>query len=360
VAENVPKALILDETRLRQVLINLVGNAVKFTGQGFVRLACKAVEDDNDSQSRVDLVITVQDSGKGIAMHDQQRIFDAFAQAKAQKISQYGGTGLGLAISRNMVRLMHGTLAVESEPGQGATFCVTLRQVGIAAIEAVSQQPDRTLEPGTVTFEPATVLIADDIDYNREMLAAYLRPWALTFLFATNGGEALAHAQTHIPDLILLDMKMPDMDGYEASKQLKSAAATKHIPIIAVTASALQQDETTIRQYCDGYLRKPVSQTTLLREMMTFLPHTEQRTPLPPRDGALESVLPGADALSVLYESALDGDMDAIVAYLDNLEQQDAAVAGFCHQVRELALGYQDETIIGVLTHYITEPEEQA
>ncbi|MCP4673452.1 MAG: response regulator, partial [Desulfobacula sp.] len=156
------------------------------------------------------------------------------------------------------------------------------------------------------------------------------------------------------PDLILLDMKMPKMDGYEASKKIKSQETSKNIPIIAVTASALKQDEEIIRQSCDSYLRKPVSQTTLIKNLMKFLAHSEKKKPLPPIDSNLDIVLPNADKLKALYEIALDGDMDEITAYLAELEKQDTKLELFCQQFRELALGYKDEKIVSLLKQYLS------
>lgn len=354
VPDDVPEFLILDETRMRQVLINLLGNAEKFTQQGFVRLSVKIIKDNGNSDSWVDLIIEVQDSGMGISPEDKSRIFETFEQAKGQKTSRYGGTGLGLAISKKIIQLMNGTISVDSAPGQGAAFCVNLTNVEVAAGEALFGKAGMAIDPETITFEAATILIADDIDYNREVLAAYLGPWAFKLVFAANGLEAIAQTEKYQPDMILLDMKMPEMDGYEASMKIKSREAIKEIPIVAVTASVLKQDEAKVRQYCDGYLRKPVSQTAVIKEMMRFLSHSEKKAPPPPSTSSFDIVLPTEDQLNALYEIALGGDMDEIVICLTELEKQDAKLEMFCRQVRELAREYKDEKIVSLLNRYLS------
>ena len=163
---------------------------------------------------------------------------------------------------------------MESKFGNYSIFRVTLCGVEIAMTEALADKQEQHLDFDSIVFEPATILIADDIDYNREVLSTYLDQWQFKLLQAPDGKVALRLAETHNPDLILLDMKMPEMDGYEASKILKGNKDLKMIPIIAVTASALKQDEETIAKLCDGYLRKPVSKSELIAKMIEFLPHS--------------------------------------------------------------------------------------
>ncbi|OVE81774.1 hypothetical protein BVY04_02555 [bacterium M21] len=273
-ASDIPKALILDETRIRQVLINLIGNAIKFTESGTIRLIAAGLEAPGTTQSRFDLVLKVQDTGIGIPTEQQSRIFGAFEQMKGQKTAEFGGTGLGLAITNRLVELMEGTISVKSTVGEGTTFTVNLPGVEVAATDSITRQSGSSSSVENLIFEPATILITDDIDLNRQMLMTYLGDWQFTLIEAESGLECLEKAAEHRPDLILLDMKMPVMDGYEAAEALKVDDQLSLIPVIAVTASALKQDEERIAALCDGYLRKPVSKSDVVHEIIRFLPHS--------------------------------------------------------------------------------------
>jgi predicted ATPase/signal transduction histidine kinase/CheY-like chemotaxis protein len=266
---SVPEALVLDELRVRQVLINLLGNAVKFTEQGAVTARVSASPDGNGQRSRVELRIEVCDTGIGIPPDKLDSIFSAFEQAHRNQ-ALTGGAGLGLSITRNLVELMDGEIDVESEPGRGTTFRVVLRDVEVAA-GAPRRAPTNGVRQRW-TFQPATVLIADDIDYNRDVLAGYLASLPFEFLFAENGLEVLEQVGRRRPDLILLDMRMPEMDGYEAASRLREDPELRSIPIIAISASSLKSDEPRIARFCDRYLRKPISGGELLEAMARFLP----------------------------------------------------------------------------------------
>ena len=151
-----------------------------------------------------------------------------------------------------------------------------------------------------------------------------------------------------------MDFKMPVMDGYVASRQLKSDPSTRDIPIIAVTASALKQDEKRIRQYCDVYLRKPVDQYTLINEIKRFLPHTEKGLAVPRAEEAANLTIPGIHALNALYEIAKDGDMDEVKAFADQLSQKDVRVKDFCERINKLASGYEYGKIIQLIEQSMT------
>ncbi len=179
--------------------------------------------------------------------------------------------------------------------------------------------------------------------------------------FAENGKIALEQVQEHKPDLILMDMRMPEMDGYEASKKLKSEDWGKEIPIIAVTASAMAQDRETIEQQCEGYLTKPLSQFTLIKELQKFLKYTEEKKAIDKADVSTEKIVsPPLSDLKELYELALDGYLDKITEYLDQLEQKDEKLKVFCNQLKTLALGFKDEEIITLLEEILSKKEKSA
>ncbi|OVE82427.1 hypothetical protein BVY04_00955 [bacterium M21] len=275
--DNLPVDLILDKNRLRQILINLIGNAIKFTDSGYIRLHASLRDTDAyDTRSHIDLMLQVEDTGIGIPDEQQSHIFDAFEQVTGQKTETYGGSGLGLTISRELAEMMGGGVSVESEVGKGSIFSIILPKVEIVATEVLRGTKPMPLNLETISFEPATILIADDTNYNCEILTAFLDEFDFNFIYAKNGRQAIEQAREHHPDLILLDMKMPVMDGYEAAELLGKDDDLKGIRVIAVTASAFRQDEATIRKLCDGYLSKPVSKHDLIRKMMDFLPFSDK------------------------------------------------------------------------------------
>jgi len=152
--------------------------------------------------------------------------------------------------------------------------CIVLKDVEIAALKSAEQIETKAIDFDSIQFEPASILIVDDIDYNREMLALYLGKWNFKIIFAGNGREAIEQAGRHLPDVVTLDMKMPIMDGYQAIEILRKDERLKNITVIAITASALKQDEEVLMKLCNGYLRKPLSRANLVRELMKHLPHT--------------------------------------------------------------------------------------
>ncbi|WP_372370306.1 transporter substrate-binding domain-containing protein [Candidatus Uabimicrobium sp. HlEnr_7] len=267
--------IISDEVRLRQILINLIGNAIKFTHVGHIKVKAKVHEVPKEERFR--LVIEIIDSGIGIAKEQHKRIFEVFSQSKQQNYAVYGGTGLGLAIVKSLVELMEGKIEVESEFGKGTTFRITFDDVEIASTENIKTQVDNSLDLSCINFSSATILIVDDVKYNREIFAIYLKNWNFDIVFAHNGKEGIEKVKIHRPDLILLDMKMPIMNGYQASDILKRDPELRHIPIIAATASSLKQDEKIIAQLCDGYLRKPLSKRDLVSEIMKHISYSVEK-----------------------------------------------------------------------------------
>lgn len=268
----VPKTLLLDETRLKQVLLNLIGNAIKFTDSGYIEIILKYSYTQGKSRSRVDLFIMIKDTGIGIPADQKERIFSTFEQVKDQENIGYRGTGLGLSITKKIIEMIGGKISVESEVGRGSTFSLYLPEVEIAAIEHNKEDFDFKM----INFSPAKILIVDDIDYNREILTHFLQEWDFDIYEASNGEKAIEMAENLKPDLILMDIKMPVMDGYEASKKIRKNRELKDTPIIAITVSTLKQDEEVTGKLCNGYLRKPVSKQDLIEELSRYLKHNKK------------------------------------------------------------------------------------
>ena len=289
VDSRVPSHLRLDALRTRQILLNLLGNAFKFTAEGSVKLHVSSLPDLNDASLHT-LSITVTDTGQGIAENEQEQIFDRFYQTSQTKdnASPQGlrGTGLGLSICRSLTELMGGTLTVSSEVGKGSTF--TLILPGISS--PVASPASRSL-PDQITLKPASILVVDDIETNRTLLEDFLAGQGHEVHLATNGIEALKQVRENRPQIILMDIRMPVMDGRKTREELQKDLALRHIPVIAVTASSLLKNESDIVQNFDGFLRKPFSRKELEEVLSRFLPLEELEMPTSsPEEVILEKI----------------------------------------------------------------------
>jgi PAS domain S-box-containing protein len=274
VADSVPACVLLDETRLRQILVNLVGNAVKFTHQGGIALRVQAI----GPPEALTLSFQVADTGIGIPPEERARIFEAFHQQEGQSTRRYGGTGLGLAISLKLAALMGGELGVESEPGAGSRFTLTLP--GVRALpgdpEVAPSAREAPLEvqprPRTTTNTGPLILVVDDTAANLSLLDEILDRAGYRSVLASSGPQALAFSAMQKPDLVLLDVLMPGMDGLEVCRRLKADPRTRTIPVLFLTARTLPED--LLRGFEAGgadYLTKPFRAEELLVRIRTHL-----------------------------------------------------------------------------------------
>jgi len=267
-----PANLYLDEVRLRQILINLVGNAIKFTESGYVKL--QAIADLKDDSNYLDLCISVEDSGPGIKANDQQLIFESFRQQSGHNTRKYGGTGLGLTISKKLTEIMNGSIFVSSELNKGSVFTVKINNIKIASEQIAGNKKNGEFSYQNLFFNDALVLIVDDVESNRRLLSELLRPRGIIIIEAANGKEALNSARLNHPDLIIMDIRMPEMDGRTATIELKKDTRTAEIPVLALTASV---SESTIPDLLSigfaKYITKPVNPVELFVIMQEFLAH---------------------------------------------------------------------------------------
>ncbi len=277
ISENLPRTVSGDAARLRQILLNLLGNAVKFTSQGFVSLA---VQEVSEADGRLRLRFEVSDSGIGIPPDAQTRLFQPFVQVDSSTTRKFGGTGLGLAISKRLTELMGGEIGCHSKPGHGSTFWFTtlVETLTPAGSPAPRLEGPRAPLPAVGTSEsrahavssqgsllraarPCAIMIVEDNVVNQRIATKLLQKRGHSPSVAVDGVEALALlAESHF-DMILMDCSMPRMDGFEATRRIRAdeAGSDRHIPIIAMTANAMERD----RQRClsvgmDDYLAKPV------------------------------------------------------------------------------------------------------
>lgn len=267
---NVPDELLLDEARLRQVLVNLVGNAVKFTETGSVTISISARQTDTD---KAELIIEVADTGIGISKQDQGIVFEAFRQQSGQSTRQYGGTGLGLSITKRLVEMMGGAISVESEKGQGSRFIIVVPNVCIAgSYETDATEKQDYFDCSRIEFEPATVLVVDDLEMNRILLREYFKSTKISIAEASSGKDAVKYIAYSKPDLIILDLVMPGSDGFVTAKNIKSNIDNSQIPIIAMSSSSMKSEEE--RVYSSGFsglLKKPISKPAVVKELIKHL-----------------------------------------------------------------------------------------
>jgi PAS domain S-box-containing protein len=323
----IPEVIRSDSTRLRQILMNLVGNAIKFTSQGHVRITAQMVEENSRSLLRFE----VQDTGIGMTEEQRGRMFQQFVQADSSVTRRFGGTGLGLAISKRLCEAMGGQVGVQSTYGIGSTFHFTITTGDIqdvrmidndqaaAGLQSVSAEKQEGLNVG---FQPSRILVTDDTPTNRQLVGLVLRKAGLIVDEAENGAVAVEKATSQRYDLLLMDMQMPVMDGFTATKILRDAGIT--VPIIAFTANVMEQDrQRCMAAGCSGFLTKPINIDLLLSTLSSLLPvaTTDDKTVRTAADsGTVKSAAkPAAEAASPLLTSlsAILEDTEAVVHSCD-------------------------------------------
>ncbi len=280
----IPETIRTDPTRLRQILMNLVGNAIKFTTEGGVSIVATMVEQKGRSCVRFEVV----DTGIGLTKEQAGRLFQQFMQADSTVTRRFGGTGLGLAISKRLTEALGGNIAVDSEPGVGSTFhfCVATGDLtGVAMIDENQASEKfraavRSTQFGLKTwFRPARVLVTDDTPANRQLVGLVLRKAGLQVDEAENGAVAVEKATANTYDLLLMDMQMPVMDGFTATTTLRAQGL--QTPIMAFTANVTEQDrQRCIAVGCTGFLTKPINIDLLLSTLAEYLP-TQASPPEP-------------------------------------------------------------------------------
>ena len=361
--DSVPRYVNTDEGKLRQVLINLMGNAVKFTKTGGVAVRVRGGAAPGGGVGEPDalrLVMEVEDSGPGIAEDELDSIFEPFRQSAANQ--EAGGTGLGLALSRRIVEMMDGALTVKSQVGKGSCFHFDVRVTQAAEAAQEKEREARQvvgLEPGT---GPIRILIVDDQKDNRDLLAALLEPLEFEIREAVNGKEALAVFEGWSPHAVLMDIRMPVMDGYEATRRIKATEQGRATPVIAVTASISDEAEKEVLAMgVDGYLRKPFRTEELFAALGKCLGlryvYAEGDGQVPERPGvqplAREDLATLPEAVRQAMRQAVnEGDMAGLHARIAQVEEKDAEAA---RKLRNLADRYDYET----LTQVLAEQEER-
>lgn len=268
ISEDVPEYLVGDPARLTQILNNLVSNAVKFTEKGKVGISVRTLKSTDET---VRLEFAVQDTGVGISEEKQDKIFESFTQERADTTRIFGGTGLGLTISKKLVDFQEGKMSLESTKNDGSTFFVEL-DFGIG--ESDKNEFTSLNKEALTGLENSRILLVEDNLINQKVMMRYLEKWEIDVTVANNGVEAVALMQEETFHLVLMDLQMPDMDGYEATRQIRSLGDIKrrNIPVVALTAAALKEvKEKVFASGMNDYLTKPFNPSELRNKLEHYI-----------------------------------------------------------------------------------------
>jgi PAS domain S-box-containing protein len=335
-----PAAVLVDGMRLRQILSNFVSNALKFTAEGYVELRADWLAGD---ESQVTVKLSVHDTGIGITPDVQAKLFERHTQADASTARRYGGTGLGLAICKRLAEVMGGAIGVESQPARGSTFFVTLT---LPVAEAAAAPPAATPALRQLDSGGRPLLVADDHPTNRALIARQMQLLGLPVELAENGNQALAKWKHGDYALIVTDVHMPVMDGFElaqAVREIEAREGRKHTPILAWTAAAMDEEVARARAAgMDDLLVKPTELAELRRTLSRWLPFaaTNGQAPLPALDAVLDrnvlgQLAEGAEEERLILADFLHqtrGDLAALAAALD--ADDGAAAARQAHRIK--------------------------
>jgi len=356
--ESIPRYICTDEVKLRQVLINLLSNGIKFTPDGVIALS--VVKVDEDSTDVVTLNFSVSDTGVGIAPAELPKMFEAFSQAQVGKDMQEG-TGLGLAISHKFVQLMGGDIQVESQLGKGTTFSFQI-QVKLGQNTNTEQRETRQKVLGLAPSQPPyKILTVDDKEIHRKLLIKLLEPLGFEMKEASNGKDAIALWEEWEPDLIWMDMRMPVMDGYEATKYIKSTTKGNATVIIALTASAFEEEKVVILSAgCDDFLRKPFTEEMIFDILAKHLgvKYIYAITTSSTLDNSTDSTLTSQDLTSMsgewitqLYQAAIEGNSTLVMELIAQIPQTETPLI---QSLRKLTREFEFEQIIDLTEPLIT------
>ncbi len=342
---NLPIGIVADEKRLRQVLINLLGNAIKFTDSGNVTLKVEAIAGD-----MAHLRFQVQDTGVGMSPEQLEKIFLPFEQVGDMQ-RQSEGTGLGLAISQRFVELMGSQIQVESQLGVGSQFAFAIE----CAIATDWIQANTVTKAGTIigySGEPRRILIVDDRWENRSVIVNLLEPLGFKVIEASNGKEGLDIIMRERPDLIISDLAMPVMDGWEMLKQLRQSETLSHAIVIVSSASVFDIDrQKSLDAGSDDFLAKPVQANELYTVLAQYLQlswvytETNKEITLLETQSATNLVVPHIYELKTLLEHVESGYLKGIREELDQLAQLDEQYQPFVKQIGEFVKGFNVQKI---------------
>ncbi|MGH8353796.1 MAG: response regulator, partial [Pseudomonas sp.] len=352
-AADLPQAVDADEKRLRQVLLNLLGNAVKFTERGHVRLRVRRLPSEGRSAR---LVFEVDDTGVGMRGDQLEAIFQPFEQVGDVQ-SRAGGTGLGLAISRQLVHLMESDIQVKSQEGEGSLFSFELVLPMVAGAGAAALTARR---PSSYLGARRRVLVVDDVATNRVLMVHLLQRFGFAVSEASNGQEGLERAHAERPDLILMDLMMPVMDGLEATRRMRQTPDLAQIPIIILSASAAQEDLAAGEAAgASGFVSKPIDPYGLVQELGRHLGLSWVYPPSPAtaEPAAAALVVPPPEEMATLYEMVMASSMHGIRQEATRLAELDRRYRPFADKLLQLAQGCQSQALLSLVEKFMERQE---
>jgi PAS domain S-box-containing protein len=347
---NLPIGIETDEVRLRQILINLIGNAIKFTEKGsvLVHVTCKKLSDNE-----VDIVVDITDTGIGISNEFQKVIFKPFTQEDSQTTKRFGGTGLGLTITKRLVELLNGELKLESKQGKGCKFTVLFKKVRSTYKKQMSTDL-LTIDPHKILFKPAVILVADDVENNRKYFKSVLQDTGLTILECSNGLETYEMAKLYRPDVIITDLKMPGCNGFELLNKIRADELLKKTTVVATTATASieERDKLNVHNF-DGILIKPIQVNDVYMELMRVLPHDILQESIEDGNDGEMSIMALPDSDSKLVKLILEHELYDIWKSFTEQQPLDE-VEEFAFKVRDLGKKYNLEILLSYGNRLIT------
>jgi signal transduction histidine kinase/DNA-binding NarL/FixJ family response regulator len=385
---DLPSVVWADEKRVRQILINLLGNAIKFTDSGQVtfRVGLAGSSDHGAASARLGsvakqgtvgnekktqlatrrLFFDIADTGIGMTTDQLERIFLPFEQVGESR-RRADGTGLGLAITKHLVQSMNGKLEVESKYGLGSTFRLEL-ELPIVELEAAVSQTTGQVIVG-YTGPRRRILVVDDEEDNRSMLVDLLVPVGFEVVGAADGREAVAQASAGLPDIILMDLVMPKMSGFEAVQKIRQLQeqVARRVVIIAASASAFDMDKLeSMLAGCDDFLVKPVAIDSLFRLLETHLDldwiykpskHVESAQDNGPESDALDRALvpPPSDEMAILFDLAMKGAIPHLRQRAARIEQMDDRYGPFACRLRQLVDDFDEDQLLALIERYTRE-----
>ena len=364
--QRIPSSIIGDPHRLNQVLINLVGNAVKFTEKGSIRISVQQEQQKQQQQKEqqtqqtspktVNLLFTIADTGMGIAKDQLPHIFDSFSQAAADITRKYGGTGLGLAICNNLLALQGGDISVDSEPGKGTSFSFRITY-GCEPSRTADHQKSKILQDNQATFKGKHFLVVEDNPINQQLIEFVIRKADAQVTVANHGGEAIDYLKANSYDLIIMDLQMPVMDGYETTKHLREKLQLQ-TPVLAMTANALKGEQVRcLEAGMNGYMSKPFEFREFYSRVADLLETGKTPTAQRPREVAgPEQALFNLSLLEEVGDKDFVRDnigtfLDALPAYLRDLESAFAdknydRLAYLAHKIKGTLGIFQSHTLV--------------
>ncbi len=362
---NLPAGLYADEKRLRQVLFNLLGNAIKFTESGQVALRISVIDDvdvNSDDLERhnitrhsslVTLQFHIEDTGVGIVPDQLEAIFQPFEQVGDMQ-QRASGTGLGLAISQALVQAMGSELRVRSEPGKGSAFWFDVR----LPVAEISEEPEEKDVRKVVGYrgKRRSVLVVDDDPNSRSVVRRLMEPLDFEVAEAENGQEGVDIARRLRPDVMLMDMRMPVMTGLEAVSRIRRIDELRDVVMLSFSANVFDADKhESLRAGCDGFISKPLAVEELFAVMRSCL-KVEWIYAEEDEDGTAvraETVAPPHEEIAILYDLAMQGNMHEIQNRASHMERVDVKYQPFARTLRELARNFEDEKILSLIKKYM-------